>query len=96
MATYTVNMAQVDQVVSEMMAVAKKIESTLQELDNGSKQHLSEWESSTRDVYNQAKLKWDQAAADMVQQAGFASSQLGHINENYGTGEQRGTGLWAH
>lgn len=94
MATYTVNMDQVESIVGEMTAISNKIQATLQELDNGSKQHLSEWTSDARSTYDVAKAKWDAAAADMVTQANNATKALGQINEAYYSGEKYGVSLW--
>jgi WXG100 family type VII secretion target len=94
MATYSVNMSNVQEVAAEMGAVAQFIQSMLEDLDNGSKQNLSEWTSSARDAYNQAKQIWDNAASDMVAQASKAQSSLSSINDNYANAEYQGLGLW--
>ena len=94
MATYTVNMSNVQEVAAEMGSIAQYIQSMLEDLDNGSKQNLSEWTSSARDAYNQAKAIWDNAAADMVVQAGNAQASLSGINDNYANAEYQGLGLW--
>ena len=94
MATYTVNMSNVQEVASEMSAIARYIQSLLEDLDNGSKQNLAEWTSSARDAYNQAKAIWDNAASDMVTQASNAQASLSNINDNYANSEYQGLGLW--
>jgi WXG100 family type VII secretion target len=94
MVTYSVNMSNVQEVAAEMGAIATYIQGLLEDLDNGSKQHLAEWTSSARDAYNTAKLKWDKAAADMVVQAGQAQSSLSSITDNYAQAEYQGLGLW--
>src|ERR1700759_3892343 len=71
-ATFTVNMSNVQEGASEMSATARYIQGLLEALDNGSKQNLAEWTSSARDAYNQAKAIWDNAAADMGTQASNA------------------------
>lgn len=94
MATYTVNMSNVQEVASEMGAIAKYITGLLSDLDNSSKQNLSEWTSSAREAYNVAKAKWDAAAADMSVQASNAQNSLSSINDNYANAEYQGLGLW--
>jgi WXG100 family type VII secretion target len=94
MATYTVNMSNVQEVVSEMGSIATYIQGLLEDLDNGTLQNLAEWTSSARDAYNVAKAKWDAAAADMSQQATNAQMSLSSINDNYANAEFQGLGLW--
>lgn len=94
MATYTVNMSNVQEVAAEMGAISQRISSLLEDLDNGTLQNLSEWTSSARDAYNVAKAKWDAAAADMATQAVNAQSSLGSITDNYANAEYQGLGLW--
>jgi WXG100 family type VII secretion target len=94
MATYTVNMGNVQEVASEMGAIASYIQGLLEDLDNGTMQNLSEWTSSARDAYNVAKAKWDAAAQDMSVQAQNAQASLSNINDNYANAERTGLGLW--
>jgi ESAT-6 family protein len=94
MATYTVNMSNVQAVAEEMGAIARYIQGLLEELDNGALQNLSEWTSSARDAYNAAKAKWDAAAAQMVVQANNAQNSLSQINDAYANAEYQGLGLW--
>jgi len=95
MVTYTVNMSDVQEVAAEMGAIAKYIQGLLEDLDNGSKQNLAERTSSARDAYNSAKQIWDNAASDMVVQAGNAQSSLSSINDNYAQAEYHGLGRWS-
>jgi WXG100 family type VII secretion target len=94
MATYTVNMSNVQEVAAEMGAIASYIQGLLEDLDNGTLQNLAEWTSSARDAYNSAKQVWDRAAADMVVQANNAQNSLGSITDNYAQAEYQGMGLW--
>lgn len=94
MATYTVQMEQVDFIVGEMNSITQKINQTLQDLDNQSKMNLSEWTSDARETYAQVKAQWDAAAADMTTKAANATQMLGTINEYYSSGERQGVSLW--
>lgn len=94
MATYQVDMSQVDYIVGEMNSITQRINQTLSELDNQSKVKLSEWTSDAQTVYAETKAQWDAAAADMTQKAAMAVSMLGGINEYYSSGEQQGVRLW--
>jgi WXG100 family type VII secretion target len=94
MATYTVNMSNVEEVASEMGAIAKYISGLLSDLESSTASSLAEWTSSARDAYNVAKAKWDAAAADMSVQASNAQNSLSSINDNYANAEYQGLGLW--
>jgi WXG100 family type VII secretion target len=94
MATYTVNMTNVQGIAGEMGAIARYIQSLLADLDDGTKQNLTEWSSDARESYNVAKAKWDAAAAQMVVQAGNAENALTQINDAYANAEYQGLGLW--
>ncbi|MDH6109212.1 uncharacterized protein YukE [Kitasatospora sp. MAP12-15] len=94
MATYTVQMEQVDFIVGEMNSITQKINQTLADLDNQSKVNLAEWTSDAQETYAQVKLQWDTAAADMTAKAAAATQMLGNINEYYSNGERQGVQLW--
>ncbi|MFE4631700.1 WXG100 family type VII secretion target [Streptomyces mirabilis] len=95
MATYTVQMEQVDYIVGEMNSITQRINGTLTDLDSEAKMRLSEWTSDAQQTYQQVKAQWDAAAADMTQKAATASQMLGQINEYYSSGERQGVQLWA-
>ena len=94
MATYTVQMEQVDYIVGEMNSITQKINQTLADLDNQSKVNLQEWTSDAQQTYIQVKAQWDAAAADMTSKAATATQLLGSINEYYSNGERQGVQLW--
>ncbi|MFC1408810.1 WXG100 family type VII secretion target [Streptacidiphilus sp. N1-12] len=94
MATYTVQMEQVDFIVGEMNSITQKINQTLADLDNQSKVNLAEWTSDAQETYAQVKAQWDAAAADMTAKAAAATQMLGNINEFYSNGERQGVQLW--
>jgi len=94
MATYALNISNVQEVAAEMGAIANYIQGVLEDLENGTVQNLSEWTSSTRDAYSSAKQIWDRAAADMVAQAVNAQASLSSITDNYALAEYQGLGLW--
>ncbi len=94
MATYTVQMEQVDYIVGEMNSITQRINQTLAELDSQSKMNLAEWTSDAQQTYAQVKAQWDQAAADMTQKSAAATQLLGSINEYYSNGERQGVQLW--
>lgn len=94
MATYNVDMMQVDYIVGEMNTITQRINETLTDLDNQARINLAEWTSDAQTVYLQVKAQWDAAAADMTQKAALATSMLGNINQNYGDGERQGVRLW--
>jgi WXG100 family type VII secretion target len=93
-ATYTVQMEQVDYIVGEMNSITQKINQTLADLDNQSRVNLAEWTSDAQQTYAQVKQQWDTAAADMTAKASSAIQMLGQINEYYADGERQGVQLW--
>jgi WXG100 family type VII secretion target len=78
-----------------MGTIASYIQGLVEDLDNSTAQSLAEWTSSARDVYNQARAKWDAAAADMAVQAGNAQNSLSQINDSYANAEAQGMGMWS-
>jgi uncharacterized protein YukE len=94
MATYTVQMEQVDYIVGEMNSITQRINQTLAELDSQSRMNLQEWTSDAQQTYAQVKAQWDQAAADMTAKSAAATQMLGTINEYYSNGERQGVQLW--
>jgi WXG100 family type VII secretion target len=95
MTTYTVQMSNVQLVSEEMGKIASYIQGLIEDLDNSTTQSLAEWTSSARDVYNQARAKWDAAASDMATQAVNAQNSLSQINDSYANAETQGMGLWS-
>jgi uncharacterized protein YukE len=96
MATYTVNMTNVQEVATQMGVLANYITEILSGLDNGTRQNLVEWEADSQAAYAAAKAIWDQKAADMSIQATNAQSSLGQIHDAYANAEFQGLGLWGH
>jgi len=94
MATYTVNMSNVQEVASEMTSISQQIQNMLSDLNSQIQGNLSQWSSSARDAYNAAQAKWNAAAQDMGVQAANASASLSSINDNYANAEYQGLGLW--
>jgi len=94
MVTYTVNMAQVQEIAGQMGTVARNIQGLLANLDDGTKMHLAEWTADSQQAYAVAKAKWDQKAADMALQAANAEASLSNINLTYANAETQGTSLW--
>ncbi|MER7914139.1 hypothetical protein [Streptomyces sp. NPDC096068] len=94
MTTYTVSMVNVQSVVEEMATISGNIKTMLDTLAEDTTVNLGQWTSEARTHYDVCKRNWDNAALDMVTQAGRAHAALGKINTNYGQGEVIGTRLW--
>jgi len=94
MATYTVNMTNVQEVASEMNTISQQIQTMLSDLNSQVQGNLNQWSSAARDAYNVAQAKWNAACQDMVVQAARASASLSSINDNYANAEFQGLGLW--
>jgi WXG100 family type VII secretion target len=95
MTTYTVDMPTVSSVVEEMQQIAASISSMIEGLDSSTASSLAGWTSAARDVYNQARAKWDAAAGDMRSQANNAANALSQINDAYGSAEVQGSNMWS-
>ncbi|BDM74428.1 hypothetical protein HEK616_79150 (plasmid) [Streptomyces nigrescens] len=94
MPTYTVNFAQVEHVTEEMRTISRNISNMLASLDSSARHHLAEWTSEAQTAYNQNKVKWDSAAADMVQQATSAGTALEEIRASYAQAEGTNSSMW--
>jgi uncharacterized protein YukE len=94
MATYSVNMSNLNTVVEEMSSISTNIQAMLDGLAQDTTVNLAEWTSEARDSYTACKLSWDNAAAAMVKQAVKAHTSLSVINGNYGTSEVQGRKMW--
>jgi WXG100 family type VII secretion target len=94
MATYTVNMSNVQEVASQFGTVAQQTETTATDLNSQTQQLLSEWQSAARDAYNVVEARVIAAAQDMVTQVANMQAALSSINDNYANAEYQGLGLW--
>jgi len=94
MATYAVNMSNVQEVAAQMGVLGNYIHNLLDQLDNGTLQNLSEWNAESRTAYEKAKIIWTQKADDMGRQATVAQNALTQIHDNYANAEYQGLGLW--
>jgi WXG100 family type VII secretion target len=94
MATYTVNMSNVQEVAQEMNTISQQLQTMLSDLNTQVQANLSQWSSAARDAYTTAQTKWNAAAQDMSVQAAKASASLSSINDNYSNAESQGLGLW--
>src|SRR5438128_1550388 len=73
MATFTIQMEQVDYIVGEMNSISQRIQQTLATLDDEAKMNLSEWSSSARDTYQQAR--------DALNRVSVAPGAFYHANQ---------------
>ena len=94
MATYSVNMTNVQEIATQMGVVSNQVKNLLDELTNNTQSHLAEWSADSRVAFQNAKQIWDQKAADMAMQATAAQNALGQINDTYANAEYQGLGLW--
>jgi 6 kDa early secretory antigenic target len=94
MATYSVNMSTLQNIVEEMVNAAQKILAMLSDLNQQVLAKLSLWSSAAREAYNAAQAKWNAAAQAMSQLAQQAAQSLAGINANYSTAESQGLNLW--
>jgi WXG100 family type VII secretion target len=94
MTTYQVALEQMSFVEGEMQAIARKIQSTLDELEASAAKSLANWDSAAKQAYYEQQAKWNAAAEAMQQQAAQTARSLNTIGQNYNDGEKYGVGLW--
>lgn len=94
MTTYTVHMDNVQAIAEEMGALGKKVQTMIEQLNEGCQASLAEWSSAARDVYQQYSNQWTEAANDLPVQAANAQNALGEITNAYALAEYQGLGLW--
>ena len=94
MATYVVNMTNVQEVAAQMQVLSNYIHNLLEQLDSETLQSLQEWDAASRAKYEEAKAHWTQAADNMAVQATAANAALSQIHDAYANAEYQGLGLW--
>jgi WXG100 family type VII secretion target len=66
----------------------------VQSLEGECNKQLATWDSTTRDAYQVAKQKWDQAVIEMGGLMANAQSALMSAVDGYQQTEQQGTNYW--
>jgi WXG100 family type VII secretion target len=94
MATYVVNMSNVQEVAAEMGVISKGVSNLLAGLNDGLAINLAEWSADSKTAYYACQQKWNAAAGDMSVQAANAQASLASITDAYAMAEYQGLGLW--
>ncbi|MGW1029002.1 WXG100 family type VII secretion target [Streptomyces sp. NPDC002577] len=94
MADYSLHFDGLEGAVAEMSKISTAINDFLQELQTGTLQAITEWESGARDEFDSQRNVWAQAAADMTTQAANAQNALTEIIGHYADGERAGYTIW--
>lgn len=94
MADYSLQFDGLDSAVADMGRISQQINDFLQELQTGTLQAITEWESGARDLFDGQRVVWARAAADMTTQAANAQAALTEITGHYADGERAGYNIW--
>ena len=91
---YSVQFEPLEEAVTQMGTISKQINDFLEELQTGTLQAITEWESGARDLFDQQRNVWAKAAGDMTVQAANAQTALAGIIAQYAGAERTGVSLW--
>ncbi|QKZ15965.1 WXG100 family type VII secretion target [Streptomyces chartreusis] len=94
MADYSLQFDGLETAVTEMGRISRQLNDFLQELQTGTMQAITEWESGARDLFDGQRAVWSRAAADMNTQATNAQNSLNQIIAQYADGERAGVNIW--
>jgi uncharacterized protein YukE len=94
MADYSLHFDGLEGAVTEMSKISAQLNDFLQELQTGTLQAITEWESGARDLFDGQRNVWARAAADMNTQATNAQAALTEIISHYADGERSGYQIW--
>jgi len=94
MADYSLQFDGLESAVTEMSRISNQINDFLEELQSGTMQAITEWESGARDLFDSQRSVWATAANDMTVQAANAQNSLTQIIGQYADGERSGVNIW--
>lgn len=95
MATYSLTFSELETAAGDMSRISSQINDFLQQLQTGTLQAITEWESGARDEFDSQRSIWANAASDMTVQAANAQAALSNIITEYGNGETTGIKIWS-
>ncbi|MGW3980194.1 WXG100 family type VII secretion target [Streptomyces mirabilis] len=75
--------------------ISTQLLDTIEQLKSQTLAALEEWLSDNRNLYSEIKQTWDNAAAQVSQDAAQASSALERIRQELDNGEAQGRQRWA-
>ena len=87
-----VNHAGLNEVTDQLYKMVKDIDDRMNNLERDLAPLQAEWAGNAQAAYNQAKLKWDTAIAEMMQLLGDVGNTVGQSNVDYHAADMRGGG----
>ncbi|TYB97635.1 WXG100 family type VII secretion target [Micromonospora sp. WP24] len=94
MATYTVDLSDVDAAASQLESVAQRLRQSLDELKSQVQVFLSENAGQTIDNYDAVQKKWEDGMRMVENGTAKAVAELRKIGDNYHAGDQQGATLF--
>lgn len=85
-----VDHAALNQASQDLLTAAKNIDNRLNTLENDLRPLQANWSGSAKDSYHQAKSRWDQAIAEMIQLLTQVSTAVEQSNSEYRQADLRG------
>ena len=85
-----VNHAGLNEVTDHLYKMVKDIDDRMNTLESDLAPLQSDWSGNAQAAYNQAKLKWDTAIAEMMQLLNDTGSTVGQSNQEYHAADMRG------
>ena len=85
-----VNHAGLNEVTDQLYKSVKDIDDRMNNLERDLAPLQADWSGNAQAAYNQAKLKWDTAIAEMMQLLGDVGNTVGQSNVDYPAADMRG------
>jgi WXG100 family type VII secretion target len=85
-----VNHQGLNEVTDHLYKMVKDIDDRMNNLERDLAPLQSEWSGNAQAAYNQAKLKWDTAIAEMMQLLNDTGTTVGQSNQDYHAADLRG------
>jgi WXG100 family type VII secretion target len=88
------NKAGIDQGAADLAAVAKAMETELDELKTYLDKRMATWDGPARSAYQQAQGVWDSAFTKMQTVMTHASTTVQDVGSRYDATERQNAGMW--
>lgn len=94
MATFTVDLSDVDAAASQLESVAQRLGHAMEELKNQVQLFVGSNEGQTITNYDEVQKKWDGGMTKVNNGTAKAVAELRKIRENYHAGDRQGATLF--
>ncbi|MFD0784072.1 WXG100 family type VII secretion target [Micromonospora azadirachtae] len=94
MATYTVDLSDVDAAASQLQSVAQRLNQALEDLKSQVQVFVSSNAGQTITNYDEVQKKWDGGMTKVNNGTAKAVAELRKIGENYHAGDRQGATLF--